>query len=224
MSKVHTFQLSGLGKAPFKVVHPKQHAAEKGSIFWCEHCGTQIKNRHFIKSADGKVSIVGIDCLKKTGDQGLVDGERRLKRQLKNEEREARAVKDKEAREEEERAKYNGLTKAQVRDNLHKERENLLGLHVGNILDHQVMRFLSRAGFETDMHIQACSGKPYSQGQLSVIKEICAKKASGSRKNSKKYKEAYETIEAVVNQFQAILVSHWQKIEELKDQIRALSY
>ena len=73
----HTFELSGLGKAPFRVVQPKQHASELGGVFWCQHCGTTIIHRHFVQSSDGKVSVVGIDCLKKTGDIGLVDGVKR---------------------------------------------------------------------------------------------------------------------------------------------------
>lgn len=82
---MHTFELSGLGKAPFKVVKPtaKQNL-EHGQVFFCEHCGTTIKNRHFIKSADGKLSVVGIDCLKKTGDQGLLDGERRIRKEQRD--------------------------------------------------------------------------------------------------------------------------------------------
>lgn len=101
---MHTFELSGLGKAPFNIVNPQGHAFNKGEIFWCKHCGTQIKNRHFIKSQDGVVSIVGIDCLSKTGDQGLIDGQRRLKRELKHEQEEKVRMQVQAEREEEQRS------------------------------------------------------------------------------------------------------------------------
>src|SRR5690606_32284281 len=68
---------SGLGKAPFRYVgQPGKDATDKAGIFWCEHCGTTLKHRHFVRSSDGVLSIVGIDCLNKTGDAGLIDAQK----------------------------------------------------------------------------------------------------------------------------------------------------
>lgn len=86
----HVFEIAGLGKAPFKFVGFQSLGADgpdgmrlMASIGGCEtfttpggtcaYCGTCIINAFDILSADGKRFHVGIDCLKKTGDRGLVN-------------------------------------------------------------------------------------------------------------------------------------------------------
>lgn len=80
---MHVFEISGLGKAPFSLSKPD----ETNECFFCEHCGTILKNRYFIKSSDGKVSVVGVDCLNKTGDRGLIDSVKAEKRKKKEKDR-----------------------------------------------------------------------------------------------------------------------------------------
>ena len=74
----HAFELAGLGKAPFRVTgvtenvfvaHPGAPARAGGC---CDFCGTGIRYEFWIKSSDGKAFKVGCDCVKKTGDKGLV--------------------------------------------------------------------------------------------------------------------------------------------------------
>jgi hypothetical protein len=112
---VHTFSLSGLGDAPFKLCHPGDEDAKTSTAFFCEHCGTAIKNRYFVKSADGKVSVVGVDCLKKTGDAGLTDGVKRLRRQLRHEAREEQRSQADETRKANDRLHLNGKTREERR-------------------------------------------------------------------------------------------------------------
>ena len=76
-STLHVFELSGLGKAPFKYVGysvSKYQACQGAPVqpgTSCDACGTAIMNVFHIKSADGKSFKVGCDCVMKTGDAGL---------------------------------------------------------------------------------------------------------------------------------------------------------
>lgn len=64
---IHAFQLNGLGEAPFTF----QGVDEQPD--GCDHCGTAIRFRFWLKSADGQTFKVGSDCIEKTGDAGLID-------------------------------------------------------------------------------------------------------------------------------------------------------
>lgn len=75
--KIHKFELAGLGKAPFRFVGQTESKfvaapgvpARPGST--CDYCGTPIMECYWIRSADGKESKVGCDCILKYGDSGL---------------------------------------------------------------------------------------------------------------------------------------------------------
>ena len=67
MTTTHAFTESGLGQAPFRFVGFDEEPDG------CRHCGTGIRNRFHIVSADGVHSVVGSTCIEKTGDQGLID-------------------------------------------------------------------------------------------------------------------------------------------------------
>lgn len=82
MDKVHVFEQSGLGKAPFVFLGTEEihsHAFGIDGPFYsdqdfggsCDYCGHYIRIGCHIQSADGKHFVVGTDCVKKTGDDGL---------------------------------------------------------------------------------------------------------------------------------------------------------
>lgn len=220
---MHTFEQSGLGKAPFSVVRPtKTNVLELGQVFYCEHCGTQIKHRHYVKSADGKVSIVGIDCLKKTGDEGLFAGVKRLRAENRAAVRSMNEEAKRLCRLAQERQANNGLTNAELIERLLKQVDESAGAFCGLMDDHPVVANLTRLGFERAMQIQAYSGTPYTAGQLTVIAEILAKKASGARKGSKAYAAALVQAKADAEALQALLVAQADKIGQLKQQMMAL--
>lgn len=82
-STVHAFEVSGLGKAPFKFVRMTEkvyqacHGAPVQPGSSCDFCGTAIRYEFWIKSSDQKEFKVGCDCVEKTNDLGLrrvVDG------------------------------------------------------------------------------------------------------------------------------------------------------
>lgn len=76
----HVFEAAGLGKAPFRcvgVVEVTYQACPGAPIQpggSCDYCGTGISIHCKIKSADGKEFKVGSDCVRKTGDAGLLRG------------------------------------------------------------------------------------------------------------------------------------------------------
>lgn len=222
---MHTFELSGLGKAPFKVVNPtvKQNL-EHGQVFFCEHCGTTIKNRHFIKSADGKLSVVGIDCLKKTGDQGLLDGERRIRKEQRDLARMAAYEESKAKQEAEERKHNNGLTIAESVQALKAQIEDKKNDFYALMLDEAVVNSLSKMGFEISVRDQLLNGTLLSDGQKRVLTEILAKKQSKSRKGSKAFQAALAVAIAQVDALLVKVSAHCSQVEEMEQQIKQKVY
>lgn len=81
--KIHRFEESGLGKAPFRVIgfeyrvgpirmpNGSEIGAPGQPMGTCDYCRTGIANCFLIQSADGKRFIVGSECVRKTDDKGL---------------------------------------------------------------------------------------------------------------------------------------------------------
>lgn len=73
----HAFEIAGLGIAPFAFVgasenvitYPDGTQQAGGS---CDYCGTGIRLECHVRSADGKLSKVGCNCIEKVGDNGLL--------------------------------------------------------------------------------------------------------------------------------------------------------
>ena len=221
----HTFTLSGLGEAPFSLVHPNDPKAQENTAFFCEHCGTSLKNRFFVKSADGKVSVVGIDCLAKTGDQGLIDGEKRLRRQLRQEERQAKTDAKVAQLEAEDREKFGGKSREQVIEGLEAEIKDLKDRHYEVIFDHeatQVLNFNNSSDFVESMLQKAYKGESFSRGMVSALVDVLAKKKSGARKNSKAYKAVLPEAEALIGSICTAIEAHAEKVEALEVKVRDL--
>lgn len=218
----HTFEISGLGKAPFKVVQPKQHAIEAGATFFCEHCGTVIKNRHFIKSADGKVSVVGVDCLKKTGDAGLVQGVKRLAREQRAQAREAERMAKKEVRIAKERTENGGKSNSELAADLERQYEAMTTVMIEAVTSHPLHDMLTKFGFEQSMQHAFYLLEPYTKGQLNTLYQIVAKKQSGARKGSAAYKAAYPQAVELVDGAQALLESKAEERAKTKARIALL--
>lgn len=88
-ASVHVFENAGLGKAPFRLIdvverrgpYPvgEPHNGVQGyvgapgqPVGCCSFCKTGIAQCCVIRSADGKVFDVGNECVKRTGDLGLI--------------------------------------------------------------------------------------------------------------------------------------------------------
>lgn len=87
-NKIHLFEQSGLGKAPFAFVEWFEgNATPPAPITVCDYCSNVIKNCFKIQSSDGKTFVVGSECVKKTGDKGLhkvVEKEARRQKTIKD--------------------------------------------------------------------------------------------------------------------------------------------
>jgi hypothetical protein len=102
--KIHCFEAAGLGKAPFRytgmVYQDMAYGQRKVNIGGvecltkpggsCAYCGTYIVNMFNVESADGNRFHVGCECIRKTGDAGLIQ---KVDRDVKEFERKKRAAK-----------------------------------------------------------------------------------------------------------------------------------
>jgi hypothetical protein len=81
--KIHVFERSNLGKAPFRFVGVsyKTYQACQGAPVQpggsCDFCGTGIAECCLIQDVNGKQFIVGNTCVNKTGDAGLISATKR---------------------------------------------------------------------------------------------------------------------------------------------------
>lgn len=82
-ARLHRFQEAGLGLAPFACIGVEERrgpitladgtrsGAPGQPMGTCAYCGTGIAECFCIQSSDGRLFIVGCECVKKTGDSGL---------------------------------------------------------------------------------------------------------------------------------------------------------
>lgn len=216
MSQIHVFTLSGLGQSPFYLHNPVgQEIAETASVFFCEHCGTVLKNRHFIKSSDGKVSVVGIDCLNKSGDNGLIDAFKEQQRKSKQEAR-MNHIEQKQAEYKDREIARFGETVEVLVENINKEMV-VLTEEIENELEVSAVGvMLSKSGFGQSMLKNMISGEKLSDNMIAIIKEIITKDVSGSKKNSKAYKESIPVAEQMFDDLMKSIGAKSKKMAELK--------
>jgi len=103
---LHVFEKSGCGKAPFRFIGieerrgPMLIGSSNGVEHWagspgqpmgtCKHCGTSIAECCIIRDAEGKVFIVGNQCVSKTGDNGLISNAKAAVNKMRREATEKR--------------------------------------------------------------------------------------------------------------------------------------
>ncbi len=221
LSMKHAFEAQGLGVAPFKIVASDNGACD--GIFWCEHCGTSLKNRHFIKSADNKISVVGIDCLKKTGDDALID---ELKQLRKSQQR--KKIFDKQLARyheniERQRKNNNGLTNEEMVDALKKQISNRIEQFSITLDDCNILKLFIKDGFELAMVHQAQTLTPYTEKMISVMVDIAAKKRSGAKRKSKEYILAAELATQEIMELNNLIQTECKEIEDVRKQILELT-
>jgi coenzyme F420-reducing hydrogenase delta subunit len=211
---MHTFTLSGLGMAPFKICSPSDNGAIANQAFFCEHCGTQLRNRFFVSSSDGKVSVVGIDCLKKTGDEGLIAGAKRHIKEQRSIEKSAKQAIQANVRMKLERETFDGMTIEEVSEQcltaIAKEKARLSDAI--NELD--ITSILSKSSFGQNMLEHALHGNTYSGSMIRVMTELVAKHLSGARKGSCAYKTSIPAAEGAVRELTELVTKHSTKIEQ----------
>lgn len=86
---IHKFEEAGLGIAPFYVVD-----VVRGQEWYaCDFCSTAIKERCYIAGNGGKIFVVGNECVRHTGDAGLIDTVKRAVNDARRLDRHAREEK-----------------------------------------------------------------------------------------------------------------------------------
>jgi hypothetical protein len=216
---IHAWEDAGHGKAPFRMLAvislPGPSLAEKNPIGYanaaaaaaadarahgvacgtCDVCGAGILQNFVIRSADGKRFVVGCDCVAKSGDAGLIDGVKALKRKAAREAKEARRREEwertrpeREAREAERREREAREAEAQE---AHRAKMVEANLWVLNVLDR------TPGDFAASM-VRELERRPLldlSPRCLEIIGEIYAK-AKGGRRGSKAFDAALVEFEA----------------------------
>lgn len=97
MDAKHRFEEAGLGRAPFVCVGVTHRVgpidlgggctvgAPGQPMGTCDYCGTGIAYCYAIRSSDGRQFVVGSECVRHTGDRGLIaqvdEGKRRVARE-----------------------------------------------------------------------------------------------------------------------------------------------
>lgn len=113
---VHPFQRAGLGKAPFRVVGVAERVHVIPGVLSkaggsCHYCATGIRYAVIVRSADGHVFDVGLDCARKVDGEMYREARRAFREERGREAREAEArsraeekIRREQAEDERERA------------------------------------------------------------------------------------------------------------------------
>jgi len=187
---VHEFELAGLGKAPFRFVA----LTEKSD--GCHFCAHGILWRCHIVSADNKHFHVGTDCVKKTGDKGLIDTVKAEQRRIRREKAQAKREAARLAGQQAQRDKNGGLTDWEFTQKQHADNHKIW--LAKTVAPRAVLSVFAdklddgKGGFATNIAQQLRNGDLVSGRALHIAKEIVAKQSG--RKNSKAFDAAFDRI------------------------------
>jgi hypothetical protein len=193
LAPTHAFTKSGLGNAPFRVIGffayaPSSLAEHNPTAYMaanreaseisrrlgvsggsCHHCGTALMNNYVIQSADGVNSVVGCDCVQKTGDAGIIRSVKALEKGRKAERSAARKA-----------AEIAAYRKA-ARPGIQAQRKALLAEH-GDTL-RAAWAFRSEA-FVRSILTQALSRGRLSEAQISAVERYLEQHATVAQRNA----------------------------------------
>lgn len=236
MDKLHKWEIAGLGQAPFKVVCiielPSRGLLEQNpsaynnltsisiaqaskfnvSLGTCDVCSTALNIHFVIQDADNKHFVCGSECVKKSGDLGLINKSTALKNARLKE------IKDEKEKVEQEtrRAIYKAKIQAQKLELEALEKiEAPLRLQLEDshkwltdVLDKHDWNFCIEISNKLKNKFQPLSD--YPDRAVSILNDIYSK--SHGRCNSKKYSKAQE-------EFDNLLLVSSQKVESLKKEL-----
>lgn len=214
--KIHKFELAGLGKAPFRCVGlaqiPSPSLAEHNPDAYnnalrmlprdygcgtCNYCGQPIMNCYLINSADGHKFAVGCECVRKTGDAGLINKQRALKnkanREKKAAERQARYEKQLQEQRDRNGGKTDWELEQEKREAAIREEQRKADRRI-NLLQGLAARMRDGKGGFRDSIAQTLAegGLPFGRG-WDITCDILAKQEG--RRNSKAYDAEYDKVE-----------------------------
>ena len=189
-------------------------------MFFCEHCGTSLKNRYFIKSSDGKVSVVGVDCLNKTGDRGLIESVKAEKRKKKEKDRLSNIENKIEERKKRDIEKF-GKTREEILDEIKTELDLITKESQETVENFSFYHEMIKSNFGASMASIMMKSESLSENMKRSLLDMMSKIASGgARKNSVKYKEGKSIAEDKLNDLYeslSVLVERKAKLIEKRN-------
>ena len=218
-TKIHLFELAGLGKAPFKLVGlvsiPPLSLCEANPDAYnnalrnlprdvgcgtCHYCGMGIMNNFIIQSSDGKKSAVGCDCVDKVGDHGLTTEVKVAKKKAAREKSEEQRVARYNARLAEEMKANGGLTNDEVRANKlateKKARDKKLRPIIKMLAPLAETLADGGNGFRDSIAADMLKGIPPHGRAVGITLDILAKMEG--RSNSKAYQAEYDRLDKII--------------------------
>jgi len=202
----HKFTEAGLGPAPFTflgVVERVRQAAPGEpwlAAGTCRYCYTGIRHAFRVQAADGAISDVGSECIKKAGDKGLISLAKEAEKERRREAAYQKSEVKRLARLQAQRDRNGGLTDSEVRDAKweaerlaeEKAREPIAELlaDVADTLDD------GRRGFRSSVAEDLRRGKVPTNNAINIACEIVAKDLGG-RRGSKAYDAEHERVSAI---------------------------
>ncbi len=216
---MHSFEMSGMGKPPFRYHIPER--PDLLAVPACEHCGRTISNINHVISSDGVVSMVGTDCLKKSGDEGLIAGHKRHLREIRAQQREDDRMKRIAKKESRERQDNNGKTLAEIAQDkaeYHETEAQRIHAQMLEFVDNNPLlaHCNKTQGFCKAMVLNALTNSPLSKGMSSALVKVEAKRLSGARANSKAFNAVLEQARKNVNDIADKIQNNHDYLHELK--------
>jgi hypothetical protein len=186
---LHAFEDRGLGAAPFTYAGEADAGAPTEN---CDFCGNSIRYCQIIKSADGRTFQVGTDCVRKTGDENLIDTVKRESARQR-----AQAKWDAQHAEHQsqlaaERERNGGPTDYEIAE-AKREAEEQARAEAIAAANYWIVRLLDGdGGWVSNMRycLETTIASEFSERNKTIFAEIYAK--SHGRKGSKAYDAAHD--------------------------------
>jgi hypothetical protein len=238
--KLHKWELAGLGKAPFKVVCiielPARKILEQNpstynnlmnnaqiqasrfgvSLGTCDVCSTALTINFVIQDADNKHFVCGSECVKKSGDLGLINKSTMLKNERLKLIRNEKAKIEWEAKRLIWEAKQEALrVEAEARESLIDSimiplKAQLEESHkwLTDVLDKHDWNFCTELSNKLKNKFQPL--EDYHDRVIVILCDIYSK--DSGRANSKKYLQAQE-------KFESLSITSSEKVNSLKKEL-----
>jgi hypothetical protein len=210
--EIHCFEAVGLGKAPFRFVAVTER---RGSS--CDYCGHDIRWECWVSDAEGRTFKVGNECIKKSGDEGLIERATLERRRIDREKRRAKALEKQKAEAEKQAAIREAKRAAMAKREaiVLTLRKELFQIHEWLIVE---LEKKTMSGLAMDFTERlACEFRTlasYSEKQLAWLRHFYAQ--GFGRANSKAYKAAED-------RFDGLMEASREPVEKLAQQFRQIA-
>lgn len=222
VEQIHVWQAAGVGQAPFRVAGffslPSPALAEANPYAYsatlanaprgyglgqCAVCGQALVHNAMIHDASGRKFSVGLDCVKRAGDRGLITAAENARKQAARAERLRQQQERYEAYQAEleaQRQANGGLTNDEIAAQMREQAEAEKNTAISDALA-PVLGALDRAAgsFSASMAEQIRAGRLPSGGAMVICCEIYAKHEAAKTGKGARSVDYKTTVEAAKN-------------------------